>query len=219
MTTPTGGTTSGVPFSGPPSATGTTTAVHHLDELVKATATFWQGQLGRWTGILQKARAGTYDSTQWIQDVVGMWDAWIDLATIPFQLAAGQAKQLPSLLFVVDGDAEFCPPGDAPTNLFLPPGVTTEVSDLYRVGDDILAVGQPASGSRTISAQAHVRARLSPEGDRVVVTLVDIGRGKSARELKGIFPGLYVGAVFAREGSERRPLAIICALIEESTLP
>lgn len=213
MTTTTGAT------SGAPSATGTTTAVRHLDEFLKASTTFFQDQLFRWTGILQRVRAGTYDPTQWFQDVVGMWDALLDLSTVPFQLASGREKQLPSLLFVVDGDAEFCPPGDAPIHLFLPPGVTPEVSDLYRVGDDILAGGPPASGSRTISAQAHVRARLSPEGDRVVVTLVDIGRGKSVREQKGIFPGLYAGAVFVREGSERRPLAIICALIEEPTLP
>ncbi|MCY1080246.1 hypothetical protein [Archangium lansingense] len=213
MTTPIGGTTAA------PSATGTTTAVRHLDEILKASTTFFADQLGRWTGILQKARAGTYDSAQWIQDTVGMLDSWLDLAAVPFQLAAGQAKQLPTLLFVVDGDAEFSPPGDAPTNIFLPPGVTTEVSDLYRAGDDILAGGPPPLGSRTISAQAHVRARLSLEGDRVVVTLVDIGRGKSVREQKGIFPGFYVGAVFAREGSERRPLAIICALFEEPTLP
>lgn len=214
MTTPIGGT------SGAPSATtGTTTAVHQLDEVLKASTTFFQDQLGRWTGILQKVRAGTYDSTQWMQDALGMLDDWINLATVPFQLAAGSEKELPTLLFVVDGDAEFSPPGDAPTNIFLPPGVTPEVSDLYRVGDDILAGGPPASGSRTISSQAHVRARLSPEGDRVVVTLVDIGRGKSVREQRGIFPGLYAGAVFAREGSERRPLAIVCALFEEPTLP
>jgi len=212
-------TTTGATSGAPPSATGTTTAVHRLDEFLKAGTTFWQDQLGRWTGILQKVRAGTYDSTQWLQDVVGMWDAVIDLANVPVQVAAGREKQLPTLLFVVDGDAEFCPPGDAPIHLFLPPGVTPEVSDLYRVGDDILAAGPPASGSRTISARAHVRARLSPEGDRVVVTLVDIGRGRSVREQKGIFPGLYAGAVFVREGSERRPLAIICALIEEPTLP
>ncbi|HYO74715.1 MAG TPA: hypothetical protein VEU33_52460 [Archangium sp.] len=213
MTTPIGGT------PGAPSATGTTTAVHHLEEFLKASTSFWQDQLGRWTGILQKVREGNYDSTQWMQDAVGMLDSWLGLAAIPFQLAAGQARQLPTLLFVVDGDAEFSPPGDAPTHLFLPFGVTPEVSDLYRVGDDILAGGPPVSGNRTISAQAHVRARLSPEGDRVVVTLVDIGRGKSVREQKGIFPGLYAGAVFAREGSERRPLAIICALFEEPTSP
>ncbi|KFA87728.1 hypothetical protein [Archangium violaceum] len=213
MTTPPGGP------SAAPSATGTTTAAHRLDEFLKSSTTFVQDQLGRWTGILQKVRAGTYDSKQGLQDAVGMLDAWLDLATVPFQSATGREKQLPTLLFVVDGDAEFSPPGDAPTHIFLPPGITPEVSDLYRVGDDILAGGPPASGSRTISAQAHVRARLSPERDRVVVTLVDIGRGKSVREQKGIFPGLYAGAVFAREGSERRPLAIICALVEESTLP
>ncbi|HEX5749984.1 MAG TPA: hypothetical protein VFZ09_27390 [Archangium sp.] len=213
MTTTTGDTSSA------PSGTGTTTAVHRLDEFLKASTSFWQDQLGRWTGILQKVRAGTYDSTQWMQDTLGMVDAWIDLATVPFQLAAGRENPLPTLLFVVDGDAEFSPPGDAATNIFLPPGVTPEVSDLYRVGDDILAGGPPVSGSRTISSRAHVRARLSPEGDRVVVTLVDIGRGRSVREQKGIFPGLYAGAVFAREGSERRPLAIICALFEEPTLP
>ncbi len=213
MTMPIGGT------SGAPSSTGTPTTVHRLDEFLKASTLFFQDQLSRWTGILQKVRAGTYDSTQWMQDVVGMLDTWLELAATPFQLTAGQARQLPTLLFVVDGDAEFSPPGDAPTNIFLPPSVTTEVSDLYRAGDDILAGGPPASGSRTISARAHVRARLAPEGDRVVVTLVDIGRGKSAREQKGIFPGLYLGAVFAREGAERRPLAIICALFETPTLP
>ncbi len=213
MTTPIGNT------SAASSTTGTTTAVHNLDEILKASTTFVEDQLGRWTGILQKVRAGTYDSTQWMQDALGMLDDWINLATVPVQLAAGREKELPTLLFVVDGDAEFSPPGDAATNIILPPGVTPEVSDLYRVGDDILAGGPPASGSRTISAQAHVRARLSPQGDRVVVTLVDIGRGKSVREQRGIFPGLYAGAVFAREGPERRPLAIVCALFEEPTLP
>jgi hypothetical protein len=213
MTTSTGGSGVG---SQPMDAS---IATERLNELMKATASYLQDQLGRWSTALQKIREGTYNSNQWFQDLVGMWDAWAQLATVPFQLASGQSTQFPTLLLVVDGAAEFYPPQDAPANIFLPVGVTTEVTDLYRVGDDAVKGATPAAGNRTISAKDHVRARFSPTRNRVEVSLVDLGKGKSERAKNNIYPGLYAGAVYATEVSARRPLAIVFVLIEESTLP
>jgi hypothetical protein len=107
---------------------------------------------------------------------------------------------------------------DAPTSVFLPPGVTTVVTDLHQIGGTATGPG-PATGPHSIDASKHVRAQFSPARDRVEVTLVDLGRGQSQRGHRGIRPGLYVGAVYATEVATRRPLAVVFVLVEESTVP
>jgi hypothetical protein len=175
-----------------------------LNALQTATLSFWQNQSGRWLGMLQQMREGAYSFPKYLQDVVGMWDSWVSLMAFPFQSSANQTRLLPTLLFVVDGAAETAGPAGAPTSIFVPPGVTPLVTDLYQVG-----------GNATIAANNHVRVTLSPAGDRVEVSLVDLGSGKVAREDKKVPPGYYVGAVYATEVATRRPLAVIHARIEE----
>jgi hypothetical protein len=166
-----------------------------LNALQAASISFWQNQSTRWLGMLQRMRAGTYDASQFAQDVVSMWDNWAALAAFPVQFGVSQTRQLPTLLFVVDGVAENSGPATAPTPFFVPSGVTIELTDLFQVG-----------GTEKIAAKDFIRATLSPTGDRMVLTLIDIDKGKFQS-------GLYVGAVFAPELAARRPLAVVHVFI------
>jgi hypothetical protein len=193
------------------------TFTNYWSDLLRASAPFWESQLSLWADALEQIRKGQYGASQYLQDVVKTWDAWAMLLATSLQFGSPQ-RQLPTLLFVVDGDAEFEGPVDAPTSVFLPPGVTTVVTDLYQIGGKSTGGGNIA-GPRSIDASKHVRAEFSPARDRVGVTLVDLGRGQSERSNRGIAPGLYVGAVYATEVATRRPLAVVYVLIEETTVP
>jgi hypothetical protein len=186
-------------------------------DLLRSSIPIWESQLDLWADALDQVRKGSYGSSQYMRDVVKTWDAWSALLTTSLQFGSPQ-RQLPTLLFVVDGDAEFVGPMDAPTSVFLPPGVTTVVTDLYQIGGTGTGGGHPAEPNR-IDANKHVRAQFSPARDRVQVTLVDLGRGQSQRAARDIVPGLYVGAVYAMEVATRRPLAVVYVLIEESRVP
>lgn len=194
------------------------TITNYWTDMVQATSNFWLGQASRWSRALQQMRTGTYAPASWAQDVMGAMDDWTQLMATPCQWMPQAERQLPTFLFVVDGDTEFSGPTDAPAAVFLPPGVTITVTDLYHVGADGTG-GSQAVGTSSISATDHVQAQLSPQSDRVEVTLVNLGRGESRRTVQGINPGLYVGAVYATEVATRRPLAIVYALIEPSEVP
>ncbi len=193
------------------------TVTDYWSDLLRASLPVFESQLDLWADALDQMRKGSYGGSQYLRDVVTSWDRWATLLMSSFQMG-GPQRQLPTLLFIVDGDAEFVGPMDAPTSVFLPPGVTTVVTDLYRVGSSSKG-GGPTAGSHSIDASKHVRAQFSPARDRVGVTLVDLGRGQSQRGNRGIEPGLYVGAVYATEVATRRPLAVVYVLIEESTVP
>jgi hypothetical protein len=203
------------PVGKPP--TDASTFTDYWGDLLRASAPFWESQLDLWADALEQLRKGSYSATQYMRDVVKTWDAWAMLLATSLQFGSPQ-RQLPTLLFVVDGDAEFVGPVDAPTSVFLPPGVTTVVTDLYQIGGMSTGGGNTV-GPRSIDASKHVRAQFSPARDQVQVTLVDLGRGQSERSNRGIAPGLYVGAVYAMEVATRRPLAVVYVLIEETTVP
>lgn len=212
MATPSPDSTAGTP------APDVSTVTRAWSGMLQATSTFWLSQSGRWSRALDQMRSGAYDSSLLMKDMAGTLDEWTVLAATPCQGVSHSERQLPTLLFVVDGDTEFAGPLEAPTALFLPPGVTMTVTDLYLVGGNGTG-GSHAVGPRSVDASAHVQAQLSPQGDQVEVTLVDLGRGQSRRTVQGINPGLYVGAVYATEVATRRPVAIIYALIEVSEVP
>lgn len=201
------------------SQTAPTTATEFWNDLLIATGSFWQDQVIRWSDTLQRMREGQYDSTQWFKDIAGTWDAWAGLATLPWQLGSQNARQLPTLFLVVDGDAEFHEPVDAPLDVFLPPEVTTTTTDLFLIGSDSGARAGQTPGVHKIDARAHVRAGLSPGGDRVRVSLVDLGRGEAARKQRGIEPGLYAGAIHATEVAVPRPVALLYVLIQKPSVP
>jgi hypothetical protein len=204
------------PKGGTPQADAST-FTDYWGDLLRASAPFWESQLDLWADALEQMRVGSYSATQYMRDVVRTWDAWAMLMATSLQFGRPQ-RNLPTLLFVVDGDAEFVGPVDAPTSVFLPPGVTTVVTDLYQIGGNATGGGQTV-GPRSIDAIKHIRAQFSPARDRVEVTLVDLGRGQSERSNRGIASGLYVGAVYAMEVATRRPLAVVYVLIEESRVP
>jgi hypothetical protein len=199
-------------------------ATAYLSSMAQAASTFFQGQVGRWSQATEQMRQGTYDPPRWAKDMVGTLDDWTAWIMVSFQgVSRPQAtttpqRELPTFLFVVDGDVEFVGPMDAPTPFFLPAGVTITMTDLYLIGGDGTG-GNPPGVTRSINASAHVQARLSAQGDRVEVNLVDLGRGQSRRTVQGIGPGLYVGAVYAMEVATPRPLAIVYALVKASSVP
>ena len=198
-------------------AADASTFTNSWSDLLRASAPFWQSQLELWTDALDQMRKGSYGGSQYMRDAVRTWDAWTTLMAASLQFGSPQ-RQLPTLLFIVDGEAEFVGPVDAPTSVFLPPGVTTVVTDLYPIGGGRTG-GGPTAEPQSIDASKHVRAQFSPARDRVEVTLVNLGRGQSQRSNRGIGPGLYVGAIYATEVATRRPLAAVYVLIEESTVP
>jgi hypothetical protein len=194
MSPPTAGNTN---FAGP----DITTTTEFLNDLLNATSGVWLDQFGRWSNIIQQLRQGTYKAAQFQKDLVSMWDPWIAMATFPFQWAISNARPLATMLLVVDQVAETVGPVEAPTNISVP-GLTPVLTDLNQLG-----------GNQKFD-KSHVEAEFTPEGNRVSVKLVELGSGPAARLLKGIVPGLYVGAVYVKEVATPRPLAIVYVLVE-----
>jgi hypothetical protein len=188
-------------------------------DLLQASLPFFESQLNVLADALaqMQMRKGSYGGSQYIQDVISTWEGWATLVMTSLQFGT-TPQGLPALSLIVDGDAELVGPMGTPTSVLLPPGVTTVVTDLHRIGGRATGDG-PTAEPQSIDASRHVRAQLSPARDRVEVTLVDLGRGQSERDGRGIVPGLYVGAVYAMEAETRRPLAVLYVLVEESPVP
>jgi hypothetical protein len=174
--------------------------LNNLNDLLSASTAILQDQMGRWSQMLVKMRTGSYTSSDWLKDVVGMWDAWLALATVPTRLGTQPTGELPTLLLIMDGVAETVGPTAAPTNLNLPPGVTLELSDLYQLG-----------GSGVLSKN-YVLPLLLPDGS-VEVRLVNLGGGATPHVATQLPSGLYVGPVYAKELATYRPLALVYVLI------
>jgi len=182
--------------------------LNNLNDLLNASSAIMLDQVARWSEMLQKMRTGTYTPSQWMSDVVGMWDAWLSLVAVPTRLGVQTSGQLPTLLLIVDGVAETVGPISTPTNLSLPAGVTLEMSDLYQLGGN------------GVLDKKYVLPLLLPDGTSVEVRLVDLGGGQNhiAKQLPS---GLYVGSLYAKELATYRPLALVYVLITtpESTAP
>jgi hypothetical protein len=195
------------------------TGTDYWSDLLQASLPFFESQLNLLADALaqMQPRKRSYGGTQYLQDVISTWDGWATLVMTSLQFGA-TPQHLPTLNFIVDGDAELVGPMGTSTSVSLPPGVTTFVTDLCRIGGRTADSGL-TEGPHSIDASRHVRTQLSPAGDRVEVTLVDLGRGQSERDGRGIVPGLYVGAVYAMEAETRRPLAVVYVLVKEPPAP
>lgn len=181
--------------------------MNNLNELLTASSAVLVDQVARWSSMLQKMRDGTYTSSQWMSDVVGMWDAWLSLVSMPTRLTAQTSGQLPTLLLIMDGVAETVGPVSTPTPLSLPAGVTLEMSDLYQLG-----------GTGVLDKQ-HVLPLLLPDGTTVEVRLVNLGGGQTPNLAQQLPAGLYAGPLYARELATYRPLALVYVLIQSPEAP
>ena len=181
--------------------------MNNLNDLLNASSAVLVDQVARWSSILQQMRDGTYNSSQWMSDVVGMWDAWLSLVSMPTQLGAQTSGQLPTLLLIMDGVAETVGPISTPTHLSLPVGVTLEVSDLYQLG-----------GTGVLDKK-HVLPLLLPDGSTVEVRLVNLGGGQTPNLATQLPAGLYAGPLYAKELATYRPLALVYVLIVTPEAP
>jgi len=176
--------------------------VNNLNDLMNASTAVLMDQVGRWSQMIQKMREGQYTPSDWMKDVVGMWDSWLGLVPLPSRLGAQAAGgQLPTLLLIMDDVAETVGPVATPTNLSLPPGVTLELSDLHQLGGE------------GVLSRKHVLPLLLPDGNSVEVRLVDLGGGPQPHVAKQLPCGLYVGPLYAKELATYRPLALVYVLI------
>jgi hypothetical protein len=173
----------------------------NLNDLLNASSAVMLDQVARWSEMIQKMRAGTYTPSQWMSDVVGMWDSWFALLTVPPRLGTQTAGQMPTLLLIMDGVAETVGPTSTPINLSLPLGVTLEMSDLYQLG------------GKGVLSKKHVLPLLLPDGNSVEVRLVDLGGGQKPNLAAQLPDGLYVGPLYAKELATYRPLALVYVLI------
>src|SRR4051794_13036680 len=100
MATPSPDSTAGTP------APDVSTMTRFWSDMLQATSTFWLSQSGRWSRALDQMRSGAYDSSLLMKDMAGTLDEWTVLAATPCQGVSHSERQLPTLLFVVDGDTE-----------------------------------------------------------------------------------------------------------------
>jgi hypothetical protein len=176
--------------------------VNNLNDLLNASTAILMDQVGRWSAMIQKMRDGRYTPSEWMKDVVGVWDSWLQLMPLPSRLELEPSSgQLPTLLLVMDDVAETVGPVSIPTNLSLPPGVTLEMSDLHQLG-----------GTGVLSKK-HVLPLLLPDGRSVEVRLVDLGGGPQPHLARQLPCGIYVGPLYAKELATYRPLALVYVLI------
>jgi hypothetical protein len=197
----------------------TTTATDFLNDWMRSVSALWVDQVGRWSNIYRKMREGSYTSTELQMDLARMWDPWIALATFPVQWWSQYSRTLPTLLFVVDPVAETVGPLDAPVTVSLPAGLTPQVDDLHPLGS-LQSKIQGGSVPQEVDPnpkldKKHIQAEFSPEGNRVLVRLVNLGSGVARMQGENnITPGFYVGPVYVTEVATRRPLALLYVLVE-----
>jgi hypothetical protein len=177
--------------------------LNNLSDLLNASAAVLQDQVGRWAQILQKMREGSYTTSQWLSDVVGMWDGWLSLVTVPAQLGTQSSGALPSVLLIMDGVAETVGPSATTTNVSLPPGVTLEATDLHQLGGD------------GVLNKKYVLPQILPDGSSVEVRLVNLGGDQGQNVAKQLPAGLYVGPLYAKELATYRPLILIYVQVQE----
>src|SRR5512140_1899465 len=87
--------------SAPPDAS---TVTGYWVDMMQATSTFWLSQAGRWSKALEQMRGGTYAPSTLMQDMALSMDDWTMLMATPCQWVPHAERQLPTFLFVVDGD-------------------------------------------------------------------------------------------------------------------
>lgn len=192
----------------------TTTATQFLNDLLTAASSLWLEQFARWSDTFQKLRAGTYTSKQLQMDVARLWDPWLGLATFPVQWWTQFSRTLPTMLFLVDPVAGTAGPLDAPVTVSLPAGLTPQVDDLNPITSiSVQTTGDTASTPKL--EKTHIKVELLDEGNRVSVSLVDLGSDPATRQANNITPGFYVGPVYVKEVSTAtlRPLALLYVLI------
>jgi hypothetical protein len=173
---------------------GATPGFQYWNDLVNVSMSLMEQQAALFSGVFQKMATSNGDPTAWNQQFWDLWMGWLTTAqtamSFPWQWMARYQGDVPSMVFMVDGVAETQGPFGVMTPVD-PQGLTVTTTDLFQVG-----------GSGVISAEAHVQAWTSQDGNRLEVSLVNLGGA-------AISPGLYIGVAYAYETPVRRPLALL----------
>jgi hypothetical protein len=188
---------------------GSTTAFQYWNDWVNVAGPLWEDQLARWARMYNAAASRGSHPGEWTRDVADLWNGWISsfatLATFPWEWSVRRPMSIPSVMFMVDGAAEATGPQSVPSPIAAA-GLQIAATDLHRVG------GGPAVPSE------HVFVELTSNGNRVQVTLVNLGKYATTSG-NALANGLYTGAVYAFEGPSRRPLAFVHLHVERSGAP
>jgi hypothetical protein len=190
-------------------AIGSLPAIQYLNDLLSVTMTVWQPATMRAVGIWQNALLCRYhDPAQVACDVAEMWSEWsqgvLNLAEFPFQWHTRRHLSIPSFVFMVDEAAETTVPQSAPTPINAQ-GLPLFATDLQMI-----------SGTHVIS-EDHVQVELLENGNRVQVTLVNLGEGQGTPN-PVLQVGRYVGAAYALEHPHRLPLALVYLFVVPNAL-
>jgi hypothetical protein len=187
---------------------GSSATIAFWNAMLGATSSVMQRHLLRGAEIFQRVFMGEYGAAQWASDVTQLWSSWFGLAAFPFEWWSRYMGHIPTLILVVDKTSGTVGPVSAPTPISLSNrDFLLNVTDL-----------QHLQGKGRIESARHVFARLTQNGNRLEAKLVELGDSPEERERTGIQPGFYIGLVYAslKAESQRLPLAILAALVEES---
>jgi hypothetical protein len=180
-------------------ALGQNPAFQYWNDLVNVSMSLWSDQLMRWAGMWQRLATQQETPEQWIQDVSRLWLGWLStmtgFAAFPSEWGIRRFMTVPNLVFMVDDVAETAAPQSAFTNITAE-GLVVGATSLHRVG------------GREHVPSDKVQVELLDRGNRVQVTLVDLGHGLDERNNR-LVPGLYLGVAYAYERPNMRPLALI----------
>lgn len=190
-------------------ALGQAPGFQYWNDLVNVTMALWGEQVMRWVGTWQRMATGQETPQQWMEDVSRLWLGWIStmtgFAAFPSEWTGRRLMSVPNLVFMIDDVAETTPPQSAFTNITAE-GLVVGATALTRLG-----------GTERVPAD-KVQVELLDRGNRVQVTLVDLGQGVGATENK-LVPGLYVGVAYAYERPNMRPLAMVVLHVDEPARP
>jgi len=169
-------------------------AFNYLKEFGGAYQDLLGRQINTWADVLHRMESGDYTADQWVGDVARMSTQWVrGLCQLgaPWLHWSQPGHQTPSLVFVVDTDAEAADPEVIPLPIGVAQGVPIQVMGFSSAGQGCLD-------------EDHVFWTFDPDGTHIWVGLKDL-------KTKPINPGIYRCLICCRDPQSNRvvPLASV----------
>jgi hypothetical protein len=155
-------------------------------------------------GLWQRWALGGYDPGQGVGSLPYFFrqsiESMLTLSSFPFAWWMRRSASVPSIVFIADHEAEVAGPQTAPSPIAAE-GLTPDATDLVHVNGKLALL------------KSHVQVQLVDRGNRVEVTLVNLGQpivDPTVPPVNILEPGVYMGLAYAWDGpGMRRPLAVI----------